>query len=147
MSRIKEAMERVRGYLDKMGIKYIVDEEHNAIIAPYEIRGRDFLVVVLFSESWVLTAAKIVGLNELPPELDREKFFARLLMDTFYLNEITYGLTKDGLIVAHAESHVDALSFENFKVEFFSVVAGIAHFIDEIEKELPVKARGGPLYA
>jgi len=146
LGKVEEAIEKVKGFLDKMGVKYVYDEENKVIIAPYKIHEREFLVFVLFSDNWVTTAARIVNLSELPPNLDKERFFARLLTETFYLSEVTYGLTKNGDVVAHAETHVDALDYENFRVEFHSVVAGIAYFIENIEPELPAEAKGGPLY-
>mgnify|MGYP003885976917 CR=1 FL=1 len=88
MGKREEAVRKVREYLDRMGLNYVYDEEHGAVVVPFRIKGREFLVFVLFSENWVTTVARITGVGELPRGLDRERLFARLLMESFYLNEI-----------------------------------------------------------
>jgi len=53
-------------------------------------------------------------------------------LETFYLYEVTYGLTKEGLIVVHAETSTKALSFENFSTELKSVAFGTKYFVEKI---------------
>ena len=135
----EEALKKVRGFLDSMGVNYVFDEEEGVIVAPFKIKGKVYPILIMVMGEWVLTVARLVNVNELPSNLDREKFYACLLRDTFYLSEITYGLMDNGDVVVHASTHVDALNYEDFKTEFASVVAGISHYRERIEPALPVK--------
>jgi len=124
-------------FLKKMELKFKYDKKARAFFVPFRIDDRDFMILITIRGKWITTASLIVRNSDLPPDLNREEFYARLLKETFYLNEVTYGLTKDNDVVVHAETHVDALSFENFKTEFWSVVYGIKHFLDRIFPEYP----------
>jgi len=134
MSR-EEVFEKIKTYLDKMGVKFIHNKEDDVIVTPFKIGDKLYAVIIAVMGDWVLTVARVAGVDEIPPDASREELFARLLKDTFYLNEVTYGLTDNGDIVVHAGSSIEALDYENFKTEFYSVVAGIHHYVEEIEPE------------
>lgn len=79
--------------------------------------------------NWVFTIAPLLNVEHIRGESDKLKLYERPLMDTYYLNEVTYGLTRNGDMVVHAETHKDVLTPENFEVEFYSVVYGTEYFI------------------
>lgn len=129
----------LRDFLSKMELSFSYDEKGKVFIISYEVSSREFVVNVFVMEKWISVGTLLVKAEELPSNLDREAFYVRLLQDTFYINEVTFGLTKTGDVVVHAETYTDALTFENFKMEFSSVVYGIRHFVDNIMKTFPVK--------
>ncbi len=129
----------LRDFLTKMKLNFSYEKEDKTFISPYEVSGKEFVVNVFVGEKWIQIGALLVKAEELPINLNKEVFYARLLQDTFYLKEVSFGLTKNGDIVVHAETYVDALSFENFKTELGSVVYGIRYFVENIMKEFPVK--------
>jgi len=134
-----EAVQKVKEFLKRMDLKFELIEDRNAFVVPFssEKTGRQFNVVITIKENWVTTAAIAARREELPRDIDEKEFYRLLLLLTFELNEVTYGLTNRGDVVVHAESHVRALSFENFKVELGSVVFGVEFFHREILPNYP----------
>ena len=134
-----EAVQKVKEVLKRMGLKFELIEDRNAFVVPFssEKTGRQFNVVITIKENWVTTAAIAARREELPRDIDEKEFYRLLLLLTFELNEVTFGLTNRGDVVVHAESHVKALSFENFKVEFGSVVFGVEFFHRNILPNYP----------
>ena len=135
----EKALEKVKVFLDSMGVNYVFDEEEGVIVAPFKIKGKVYPILIMVMGEWVLTVARLVNMSELPSNLDREKFYQRLLRDTFYLSEITYGLMDNGDVVVHASTHIDALNYKDFRTEFASIIAGISHYRERIEPALPMK--------
>jgi len=129
----------IRDFLTKMELNFSYEEEEKKFILPYEFSGKDFVVNVFVGEKWIMIGVLLAKAEELPANLNKEVFYARLLRDTFYISEVAFGLTNSGDVVVHAETYVDALTFENFRIEFGSVVYGIKHFIENIMKDFPVK--------
>jgi len=135
----REAVQKVKEFLKRMDLKFKHIEDKNAFVVPFlsEETGRQFNVVVTIKDDWVTTAAIAARREELPRDIDEKEFYRLLLVLTFELNEVTFGLTNKGDVVVHAESHVKALSFENFKMEFGSVVFGVELFHREILPNYP----------
>ena len=137
----KEAVNKVKEILDKMNLKYRYVEEEDLFIVPFESDIKKFNVLVVVRGDWVTTLAMAARKEELPKDLDEKELYKLLLRLSLELSEVTFGLTELGDIVVHAESHVKALSPENFEVEFASVVFGVDYFAREIAPKLPrVKA-------
>lgn len=135
----EEVVNTIRDYLTKMELNFSYEENEKRFTLAYDFSGREFIVNVFVSDSWVCVGTLLAKAEDLPANLNKEVFYARLLQDTFYLNEVTFGLTKNNDVVVHAEIHVDALSFENFKMEYGSVIYGIKHFVENIMKDFPVR--------
>ena len=132
-------MRTVREFLSRMELKFSYEEEGKVFSLTYEIGGKDFIIQVFVGEKWIVIGSLLVNQEELPSNMNLQEFYARLLQDTFYLNEVTYGLTKNRDVIVHAEINVNALTFEDFKTEFGSVVFGIKHFVEDVMKSFPVK--------
>ncbi|RLE77500.1 MAG: hypothetical protein DRJ52_11245 [Thermoprotei archaeon] len=134
-----EIREKIKSFLDKMQLKYKYDEDEKVFILPFRIQVSGGFVVatvfVKYTDEWVLIVSPLIAQRNIPSEVDRRRLYERLLMDTYYLNEVTYGLTKEGDIVVHAEIHKSALEFNNFVTEFNSVVYGVKHFVENIMRE------------
>ena len=138
----------VKEFLTKMKLKFSYEEERKTFSLPYQIDGKNFTIQIFIGEKWIVMGTLLVKREELPLNLDVQELYTRLLQDTFYFNEVTYGLTKNRDIIVHAETHVDALNFEGFRTEFGSVVFGIKHFVENIMKDFPVKpSEASKLYA
>jgi len=134
----EEAVAKVREFLEKMGLRFKYVEEDKVFVVPFQSEdGRRFNVIVAVRGDWVTTAALAAKKDELPPNLDERKLYELLLRLSFEMNEVTFGLTDKGDVVVHAESHVKALSLENFRIEFASVVFGVDYFAKEIAPNLP----------
>lgn len=128
-------LERVGSFLKEMNVEYLYDESEDVIVVPFRVGSRVYAVIVAVMGDWLLTVSRVAGLEDLPESASREGFLARLLRDTFYLNEVTYGLTDNGDVVVHACTNLETLTFEGFRDEFYSVVAGVHHFVEEVEPE------------
>jgi len=133
---LEETYEKIRSFLNMMGLKFFFDEEDKVFVVPFEIEDKVFPVLVIPQQKWILTVAKIANVKKDLPDVNKENLYRKLLRETFYLNEVTYGLTDDEDVVVHAEESVSSLSFENFQTEFFSVVAGLKHWLDSIKPGL-----------
>ncbi|RLE98440.1 MAG: hypothetical protein DRJ63_07750 [Thermoprotei archaeon] len=136
---MNEIGEKIKSFLGKMQLKYKYNEDENVFILPFRIQVSEGFVVatvfVRYTDEWVLIVSPLIAQHSIPSEVDRKRLYERLLMDTYYLNEVTYGLTKEGDIVVHAEIHKSALEFNNFATEFNSVIYGIKHFVENIMKD------------
>jgi len=137
---MSEVAEKIKSFLDKMNLKYEYNEKENVFILPFKISisGGGYAVATVFiryNEDWVLIVSPLLPQSAVPSDVDKAKLYERLLMDTYYLNEVTYGLTKEGDIVVHAEIHKRALEYNNFMTEFNSVVYGVKHFVENILKD------------
>ncbi|MCD6564134.1 MAG: hypothetical protein J7K23_09510 [Thermoproteales archaeon] len=117
-----------------MNLKF--EKNNNIFIVPFYIKkgkGKiSFDIIVTYNDKWVLTIAPLLKKESIPHDTDLLKLYEKLLIDNYYLSEVTYGLTKESNIIVHAETYIEALSFENFKTELYSVVYGVQHFIEEI---------------
>ena len=122
-------------YLSKMDLYPQIAEDR--LIIPFNFSEQEFLVNILYSDNWVETGALIARANELPEDIDKEKLYAKLLMDNLYIKEVNYGLTMEGDILIHAETSTESLGFENFKTEFGSVIYGIKNYVENILPEFP----------
>ncbi len=131
MNKIETIIEE---YLKKMDLKY--EKNDNVFIIPFYIQDNknkiSFDIIVTYNDKWILTIAPLLKKENIPFDTDLLRLYEKLLMDNYYLSEVTYGLTKEGNILVHAETHIDALCFENFKTELYSVVYGVRHFIEDI---------------
>ena len=134
----EEAVNKIHDFLKKMNLKYKFVEKDKVFIVPFSGDTKPFNVLVLVREEWVSVIALAARKDELPPNLDKERFYETLLRLTLELNEVTFGLTEEGDVVVHAETHVKALEFENFKIEFTSVVFGVDYFAKRIAGHLPL---------
>ena len=137
---MSEVAEKIKSFLDKMNLKYEYNEKENVFILPFKISilGEGYAIATVFiryNEDWVLIVSPLLPQSAIPSDVDKAKLYERLLMDTYYLNEVTYGLTKEGDIVVHAEIHKRALEYNNFMTEFNSVVYGVKHFVENILKD------------
>ncbi len=135
----EEAVTKVSEFLKKMGLEYRYMDEEKIFVVPFasEKTGRKFNVLIVVRGDWVTAAAIAARREELPRDVDEKELYKLLLRLTFELSEVTFGLTEHGDIVVHAESHVKALEFENFKVELGSVVFGMEYFTREIMPNYP----------
>jgi len=134
----EEAVNKIHDFLKKMNLKYEFVEKDRLFVVPFSSDSRRFNVLVLVRDEWVNVIALAAKKDDLPANLNREKFYEMLLRLTLELNEVTFGLTEDGDVVVHAQTHVNALEFENFKVEFTSVVFGVDYFAREVANNLPL---------
>jgi len=132
----REAVNKVKEILDKMGLKYEYVEKEDLFIVPFKSDVKEFNVLVAVRGDWVTTLAMAAKKEELPKDLDEKELYKLLLRLSLELSEVTFGLTEFGDVVVHAESHVKALSPENFEVEFASVVFGVEYFAREIAPKL-----------
>ena len=137
---------KLENFLKKMNLKYFYDEDKGVFAVPFEIRGERVMISIIPGEKWIYVGSAIVNVKNLPPEVDREKLFALLLRETLYIPEVTYGLTDQGDIVAHAETATKAFEYKNFEIEFFSVVYGVQHFLENIATKFPIKTESRVLY-
>jgi len=130
---------KIKEILEKMNLKFFVGKEEKEFVVPFLIETSEGKVranvLVRIVGDWILTVAPIIDIDSILNRDDRLRLYERLLLDNYYLKEVTYGLSEEGTIVVHAETHKNALTFENFKGEFFSVVFGVQHFVEKLIPE------------
>ena len=134
----EEVVNKIHEFLKKMDLKYKFVEEDKVFIVPFSGDEKQFNVLVIVRGDWVNVVAMAAKKDELPANLDKEEFYRTLLRLTLELNEVTFGLTEDGDVVVHAQTHVNALEFENFRVEFASVVFGVDYFSKNVASKFPL---------
>jgi len=122
-------------YMNQKGLETYIEEDR--LIISFTYGNQEFLINVLYLNNWIDTGALIVSADDIPKDIDREKLYAKLLMDNLYIKEVNYGLTIDGDIIIHAETAIESFKFENFETEFGSVIYGIQNYVENIEPEFP----------
>lgn len=126
----------IEGFLQQIGIEYEFDEKNKVfeIALPLEpfigvkLEAKGFISI---GEQWVLTAIPLMNIAALREE-DKLIILEKLLKNNFNLSEVNYGLADTGDIVVHAESHIEALNYKNFQVEFYGIIFGVIYFLKEI---------------
>lgn len=135
---VEDMAKQIEDYLKKMNLHYYYFPEHKAFKVPFVSEdGRQFDVLILIRGNWISTAALAVSKEDLPPDLDEKEFYKILLMTSFDMNEVNFALTSRGDVVVHAESHIKALTYENFEVEFKAVVFGVEFLNRQILPNYP----------
>ena len=137
----EEVKEKVRSFLEQMGIRVIIwDEEADRFVLPYDILGRDITVYVAFMEdyAWVVTVADVYDLSKLPKTVDKVEFFKKLLSDNFLRYKNRYGIDWNNHLVALAEMRADELNFENFRTSYEGVLNTVVNFIESVAKEFDI---------
>ena len=132
----EEVAQKINDFLNKMDLDFERDDETNRFTIHFGMKfGEEsihFHIFIFYDDKWITIVAPLIRDKDLPEEIDKLSFYKTLLRETYYLNEVTYGLTENDDIVVHAETATNALGFDNFKVEFYSVVYGIEHFLREV---------------
>jgi len=132
----EEVGRRISDFLSKMDLNFEHEEKDGRFKVSFDVKyGEEvlhFRVFIFYDEDWITIVAPLIRESDLPKEADKLEFYKKLLRETYYLNEVTYGLTEGDDVVVHAETATRALDFENFRVEFYSVVYGIEHFLNEV---------------
>ncbi|RLE68388.1 MAG: hypothetical protein DRJ34_03115 [Thermoprotei archaeon] len=151
MSDNKKIFEKITEYLNKLNLKYQYEAKNNRIRIPFILKVGEkkytAYIYISWNEKWILCVTPLVRVADIPPEVSREEVYERLLLETYYLYEVTYGLTKDGYIVVHAETAVSALSFENFDIELRSIIFGVKYFIEKILPDFEeLRSKALPIY-
>jgi len=130
-------VKKIREILDELGLKYRYVDKDKLFVIPVTTEARKFNVLIMVRGDWITTVALAAKKEELPKDLDEREFFRTLLRLSLELSEVTYGLTELGDVVVHAETHVRALSKENFKIELASVMFGVDYFAKEVATKYP----------
>ena len=112
-------------------------ETARRFVVPIRVGDATIYVVIDIGDPWIETWAPLIKATNLPLDLNTTAFYKRLLQDTLYLREVTYGVTKQGDVAVHAEVHKNAFSREGFVSEFGAVIYGIKHFLEHILPEYP----------
>jgi len=137
--KAKELSDKVESILNEMKLKFYIGKGGKEFIVPFLLSTSEGKirtnVIVRVVGDWILTVAPLIDISSIPNQNDRLRLFERLLLDTYYLKEVTYGLSEEGTLVVHSETQKSALTLDNFKPEFFSVVFGVQHFIEKIIPE------------
>lgn len=58
--------ERIEFYLRLMNLKFEWSDEYNAFLVPYEISGHKHVVVISWSNTWLIIRTGIIRSDEVP---------------------------------------------------------------------------------
>lgn len=137
---LSSIVDTLESYFKKMNVNYEHKPENNLFFVYFNLATEDYKgeirILVHYTDKWVTVVAPLINENHLPREIDRKRLYRKLLEDTFYLNEVTFGMTREGDIVVHAETASHALSYENFRMEFYSVLYGVEYFVRKLVPSL-----------
>jgi hypothetical protein len=122
--RLSNIREVIRHYLTERALPFI--EKPQRFLVPIRVCDITIYLVVNIGDPWIEKWAPLIKTEALPRDLKKDDFYARLLQDTLYLREVTYGLTKNRDVAVRARN---AFSLENFISEFGSVIYGVKHFL------------------
>lgn len=123
-----------------MELKYISVKKEPKVVVNYSIGDHYFQVQLIASDKWINTKA-LVALVKGIPNTERYKLYQKVLAANWALNEVTFSCDPDeGNIWVETDMPAET-TFENFQVEFNSILFGINHFIDKIAPTIAFTVR------
>ena len=118
---VKELLiNRVLDYLDLMDKDYVYDYNSDKITIYETMNGDKIEIYVYFSEKWVTVRYNGPSIKNLNPE-QKFKIMYLLLRLNEQIAEAKFCLTEDEHIVVTVESNIEALTFDNFKMEYGAI--------------------------
>ena|GEM_PF-6134696 len=126
--RVKE---RIAFYLKLMDLNFKWSDEHNAFLVPYEISGHTHIVVVSWSDMWVVIRTGIMTKDEVPSRY-REELYKKLLQANHDYYEFAYDMDDEGNIGISEDIFIPALTFDVFWEEFNVIPLAIKYFWETI---------------
>lgn len=134
MPEIMETVEKVKGWLDELNLKFFVSQNGSEIMLPYKIDERTFNVRIVVAEEWMQLFCQIMPANEVPNDLVNA-IHANLLLANFNLNEVTYSIDPEGNIYSENDLPVDS-DIITFKSELGAVVFGYQYFYEQLAPKI-----------
>lgn len=123
--------ERIAFYLKLMNLNFEWSEEHNAFLVPYEISGHRHVVVISWSENWVVIRTGIMMKEEVPHSY-REELYRKLLQANHDYYEFAYDMDEEGNIGFSEDIFISALTFDVFWEEFNVIPLAVKYFWEKI---------------
>lgn len=127
-----DPIETLNSFLSQMGFIYTYNPETKVFLFDAKVMrdgGKEdvYPVAIVIIRDWVLVVIAVLDLKDAPSHLSREKILEGVLVANFNWPEVNYGLSGN-ILVSLAWSHKDALSLQNFKVEFAEALNGAKDF-------------------
>jgi len=126
---VKDDIEKL---LKDMKLEYEWDEKTSRFLLKFRIAGKYLYAFVIIGKKWIVTSIPLIRISELEDKVNLKDFYETILKETFYLKEVNYGLTEEGVLVSHAETAIEAFNPNDFKVELSSAILGFRYFFETI---------------
>ena len=134
-----EVLNILRGYLDQLGVKYLVDQEKNRLIAPgFDVEGKKFGIITAIVGSWVVIHAHILPKDKIPSRAETD-VYKIMLHANFSYPEIRYNIDDEGNLGTSQTIPLSGLNFEGFKSEYAAVFIAVKRFITEIAPKFNIE--------
>ncbi|MBS7287867.1 MAG: hypothetical protein KIH01_03755 [Candidatus Freyarchaeota archaeon] len=133
MKEDKDCMvrDRIAFYLKLMNLSFEWSEEHNAFLVPYMISGHKHVVVVSWSENWIIIRTGIMMKEEVPQGY-KEELYRKLLQANHDYYEFAYDMDEEGNIGISEDIFIPALTFDVFWEEFNVIPLAVKYFWERI---------------
>lgn len=123
--------ERIAFYLKLMNVNFEWSEEYNAFLVSYEISGRRHVVVISWSDTWVIIRTGIMMKEEVPQSY-KEELYRKLLQANHDYYEFAYDMDEEGNIGFSEDIFIPALTFDVFWEEFNVIPLAVKYFWEKI---------------
>ncbi len=138
---ILPVQDRIKKYLDLLGIKYNYDTEKNEFGIVYEIEGHRVYVTISSNEKWIEIMAPLLSKDLVPKDKESE-FYKELLYANHKFAEVCFDVDSEGNIGTSQELLVSALTFDYFEEEFRAVPFAALHFWKNIAPKYNISDSG-----
>jgi len=134
-------MEKLEEFLKSMGLKYRVFSAEDRIALPYNIKNRQFIVMIDRSDRWVRMSARILSSDQ-AKKANQLALQRELLVANGNLAEVKYFMTEEGDVGVVGHEGVEALTLDGFKEEYEAIPFAIQFFVDSIAPKLNIQVPG-----
>ncbi len=133
-------LKTVGSFLDKMGVKYVLDEEKSLILSSWSIEDKPFTVGIWSAGPWLIIRGYILPKSMVPREKELQ-LYKKLLNTHYNLAEVRYDIDEEGNIGTTQSIPLEGLNMNNFQSEFNAVLYAIKFFLTDIAGKLGIEIK------
>ena len=131
--------EKVRGFLNAMGLGYIEKKDENKLLLANYIDEKYYFVYVLCEEDWIYTNVRLLNGVDIPED-KKEELFRQLLILNKNEKDLTFSLDEEDNVYSENDSPLST-NYLAFKSEYMMTVKGISLF-SELANKLGIEIEG-----
>ncbi|MHA1664494.1 MAG: hypothetical protein ACTSVW_01505 [Candidatus Njordarchaeales archaeon] len=126
-----EIYERVKRYLTLLKKNFKAIEEKSLFLVSEKVKGKEVIIQIRAGEPWIGLVVPIISREEIPDNV-LCKVYEKLLQININYAEVSFGIDKEGNVLATEEILSDALTLDVFLEEYNALPVAVEAFEEEI---------------
>ncbi|MEX2689316.1 MAG: hypothetical protein Q6351_003185 [Candidatus Njordarchaeum guaymaensis] len=126
-----EIYERVKRYLTLLKKNFKAIEEKSLFLVSEKVKGKEVIIQIRAGEPWIGLVVPIISRAEIPDNI-LCKVHEKLLQININYAEVSFGIDKEGNVLATEEILSDALTLDVFLEEYNALPVAVEAFEEEV---------------